>query len=88
MPVKLIDSTPGAYAYPLLIKQLLHTPLAFAPDQEITYMGKRRHTYRAMRERLGRLANALTALGVEAGDTVAMMDWTAIATSNAFLRCR
>ena len=83
MPVKLIDSTPGAYAYPLLIKQLLHTPLAFAPDQEITYMGKRRHTYRAMRERLGRLANALTALGVEAGDTVAMMDWD----SHRYLEC-
>ena len=26
MPVKIIQSTPLAYAYPLLIKQLLHTP--------------------------------------------------------------
>jgi len=29
----LIERTPSAYAYPLLIKHLLHTPLATAPDQ-------------------------------------------------------
>jgi len=33
MPVKIIATTPSAYTYPLLIKQLLHTPLAIAPDQ-------------------------------------------------------
>ena len=52
MPVKLVDRTPEAYGYPLLIKQLLHTPLATAPDQEITYMGGRRHSYRTLRERI------------------------------------
>ncbi len=75
MPVRLVERTSDAYAYPLLIKQLLHTPLAVAPDQEITYMGGRRHSYRVLRERIGRLASALAGLGVEAGDTVAMMDW-------------
>ena len=75
MPVRLIERTPDAYAYPLLIKQLLHTPLAVAPDQEITYMGGRRHSYRELRQRIGRLASMLAGLGVEAGDTVAMMDW-------------
>lgn len=83
MPVKLIEHTPEAYAYPLLIKQLLHTPLAIAPEQEITYMGGRRHTYRVLRERIGRLANALSGLGVEAGETVAMMDWD----SHRYLEC-
>lgn len=83
MPVKLIEHTPEAYAYPLLIKQLLHTPLAIAPEQEITYMGGRRHTYRVLRERIGRLANALAGLGVEAGETVAMMDWD----SHRYLEC-
>ncbi len=83
MPVKLVDRTPEAYAYPLLIKQLLHTPLATAPEQEITYMGVRRHSYRVLRERIGRLASALAALGVEAGDTVAMMDWD----SHRYLEC-
>jgi len=75
MPVKIIQKTPSAYAYPLLIKQLLHTPLATAPDQEITYKGTVRHTYRTLRERIGRLANGLAGLGIEPGQTVAVMDW-------------
>ncbi len=83
MPVKIIQSTPSAYAYPLLIKQLLHTPLATAPDQEITYQGKLRYSYRTLHERIGRLANALASLGVEAGQTVAVMDWD----SHRYLEC-
>ena len=75
MPVKLVQSTPSAYRYPLLIKQLLLTPLAIAPAQEITYQGKLRYTYRTLNERIGRLANVLTGLGVESGQPVAMMDW-------------
>ncbi|MDR0576262.1 MAG: fatty acid--CoA ligase [Candidatus Accumulibacter sp.] len=75
MPVKIIEGTPSAYAYPLLIKQLLHTPLAVAPEQEITYQGKIRYTYRALKERIGRLASGLAGLGVKAGQTVAVMDW-------------
>jgi len=83
MPVKLVQSTASAYQYPLLIKQLLLTPLAIAPDQEITYQGKRRYNYRTLNERIGRLANALAGLGVEAGQTVAMMDWD----SHRYLEC-
>lgn len=83
MPVKIIQSTPSAYAYPLLIKQLLHTPLAIAPDQEITYQGKLRYSYRTLRERIGRLAGGLASLGVEAGHTVAVMDWD----SHRYLEC-
>ncbi len=75
MPVKLVQSTPSAYQYPLLIKQLLLTPLACAPEQEITYQGRLRYNYRTLNERIGRLANMLASLGVEAGQTVAMMDW-------------
>ncbi len=75
MPVKILPPTPSAYAYPLLIKHLLHTPLAVAGDQEITYRGKVRHSYRELRQRIGRLASALAAQGVEPGQTVAMMDW-------------
>ena len=83
MPVKLIQHAPSAYAYPLLIKQLLHTPLASSPDQEITYQGKFRYSYRGLRERIGRLASALAGLGVEPGQTVAMMDWD----SHRYLEC-
>ncbi|MDR0246953.1 MAG: fatty acid--CoA ligase [Burkholderiales bacterium] len=75
MPVKIIKGAPSAYAYPLLIKQLLHTPLATAPNQEITYKGTVRYTYRTFRERIGRLASGLASLGIESGETVAVMDW-------------
>jgi fatty-acyl-CoA synthase len=75
--------TPSAYAYPLLIKQLLHTPLAVAPEQEIVYRDQRRLTYRDLAERIGRLANALARLGVKPGDTVAVMDWD----SHRYLEC-
>ncbi len=83
MTVKIIASTPSAYAYPLLIKQLLHTPMATALDQEITYQGKVRYSYRTLRERIGRLASGLAALGVESGQTVAVMDWD----SHRYLEC-
>lgn len=64
-----------AYAYPLLIKQLWHAPLLRWPDQEIVYRELKRYRYRDLRERVGRLANALAALGTNFGDTVAVMDW-------------
>lgn len=77
----LIDRTPSAYAYPLLIKQLLHTPLATNPAHEIVYRDARRYDYRTLRHRIGRLASALQSLGITPGDTVAMMDWD----SNSYL---
>ncbi|MDE2584814.1 MAG: fatty acid--CoA ligase [Betaproteobacteria bacterium] len=83
MPVQLIDTTPSAYTYPLLIKQLLHTPLAHAPDQEIVYRDSVRYTYRTLRQRISRLASALAGLGVELGQTVAMLDWD----SHRYLEC-
>ncbi|NJM92186.1 MAG: fatty acid--CoA ligase, partial [Rhodospirillaceae bacterium] len=69
------NAAPGAYAYPLLIKHLLHTPLAHAPDQEIVYRDLRRHSYRTLRERIAGWRTQLAALGVKPGDTVAVMDW-------------
>jgi len=77
------DAFDGAYAYPLLIKQLLLTPLAHAADREIVYRDLRRHGYGRLRERIGRLASALAALGVRPGDTVAVMDWD----SHRYLEC-
>lgn len=70
-----IDRTPSAYAYPLLIKQLLTTPLAVNPDQEIVYRDQSRYSYRQFRQRIGQLASSLYGAGIEPGDTVAVMDW-------------
>ena len=81
MTGRLIQVTKDAYQYPLLIKQLWHTPLQQAPDQEIVYRDMRRFTYRQLRERIGRLASSLARLGIVAGDTVGVLDWD----SNRFL---
>src|SRR6266699_2440823 len=75
MSASMIQHTPSAYDYPLLIKHLLHTPLAMAPDQEIVYRDISRYNYRTLRQRIGRLASGLAGLGVKPGDTVAVMDW-------------
>ncbi|MBC8635402.1 fatty acid--CoA ligase [Caballeronia sp. EK] len=76
-------AAPSAYAYPLLIKQLLHTPFLQAPDQEIVYRGRTRMTYTGLRERIARLAGGLSQLGVQHGSTVAVMDWD----SHRYLEC-
>src|ERR1700736_346406 len=81
--IRLACPAPGAYDYPLLIKQLLHTPLATAAAQEIVYRDRVRYTYSEFRKRLGRLGSALTGLGVTAGTTVAVMDWD----SHRYLEC-
>ena len=75
MPPKSIGIAPSAYAYPLLIKQLLHTPLATNPGQEIVYADKRRYDYEELQRRISRLGHALSGLGVAGGSTVAVMDW-------------
>jgi fatty-acyl-CoA synthase len=76
-----ISVTPSAYSYPLLIKQLLHAPLAQTPRQEIVYRDLKRMTYADLRNRIGKLASALAKIGVEPGDTVGVLDWD----SNRFL---
>ena len=83
MSASLIERTPSAYDYPLLIKHLLHTPLVLAPDQEIVYRDSSRYTYRTLHQRIGQLASGLAALGVRPGHTVAVMDWD----SHRYLEC-
>ena len=75
MPLHAIDVTPSAYAYPLLIKQLLHSARATAGEQEVVYRDQSRYSYRQFFERISRLASALSGLDVGPGSTVAVMDW-------------
>ena len=83
MTASLIQRTASAYTYPLLIKNMFLAPVVDNPDQEIVYRDQLRYSYRDMRRRVCRLANAQTALGVKPGDTVAMMDWD----SHRYLEC-
>jgi fatty-acyl-CoA synthase len=73
----------SAYEYPLIIKQLLVTPLRQYPRQEIVYRDRLRLSYREFGDRVGRLGSALTTLGVLPGQTVAVMDWD----SHRYLEC-
>jgi len=75
MPVKIAPLADSAYAYPLLIKNLLKASMVCVPYQEISYQDKCRYTYKTFYERLCRLANGLSRFGVKAGQTVAVMDW-------------
>ncbi|MCP4350828.1 MAG: fatty acid--CoA ligase [Desulfobacterales bacterium] len=82
MPEK--NFLPGEnYDYPLIIKKLLNTPLIYSPNQEIIYRDKMRYTYKTLEERINRLADSLTNLGVNFGDTVAVFDYD----SHRYLEC-
>lgn len=72
-----------AYAYPLLIKQLLHTAMKQSGDKEIVCGVSQRYTYRTFQQRIARLANALEAIGVRPGSVVAVMDWD----THRYLEC-
>jgi fatty-acyl-CoA synthase len=72
---RLIQVTNSAYQYPLILKQLWHTPRVQTPDQEVVYRDLKRFTYRQISERISRLASALGKAGVVPGDTVGVLDW-------------
>ncbi len=75
---------PGeSYAYPLVIKKLLKTPLIYSPDREIVYGDKSRYTYGTLYDRIQRLATGLESLNVKQGDTVAIFDYD----SHRYLEC-
>jgi len=78
------DYQPGeSYAYPLIIKKLLNTPLIYSPQREIVYSDKLRYNYRTLNERIRRLAGGLEKLDVKPGDTVAVFDYD----SHRYLEC-
>jgi len=70
-----IEKSPNAYGYPLLLKNILRTPLIYSPDQEIVYRDKKRMTYRDLAARVSQLGSGLLAMGVKPGDVIGIMDW-------------
>src|ERR1700730_9899292 len=75
VPIRLIETAPSAYQFPLLVRHLLHTALAASPRQEIVYRDQLRYSYLELNRRIGRLATGLAHIGVAQGSTVAIMDW-------------
>lgn len=80
---KAINLFGNAHQYQLTIKQLLTTTRFMAPDQEIVYRDRMRYTYRVLLERINRLADGLSNLGVKKGDTVSILDYD----SHRYLEC-
>ena len=60
MSETIVERTPSAYPYPLLIKRLLDNPIRQFPNQGIVYGDFKRQTYRELGERIHRLASGLT----------------------------
>jgi fatty-acyl-CoA synthase len=83
LQTRVIPPADGAYQYPLLIKRLLMSGSRYEKTREIVYRDIVRYTYPVLIERVCRLANVLSAAGVKAGDTVAVMDWD----SHRYLEC-
>ena len=71
------------YNYQLNIRNLFNNPTLDDSEQEIVYRDLCRLSYADFRQRVSRLANMLTDLGVKAGDTVSVMDYD----SHRYLEC-
>ena len=83
LKTKILPAADNAYQYPLLIKRLLMSGARYEKTREIVYRDQLRFSYATFNERVARLANVLSAAGVKAGDTVAVMDWD----SHRYLEC-
>jgi fatty-acyl-CoA synthase len=83
LKTRIIPPAANAHPYPLLIKSLLLSGSRYEKTREIVYRDQVRYSYATFNERVARLANALSSIGVKAGDTVAVMDWD----SHRYLEC-
>jgi fatty-acyl-CoA synthase len=83
MKIKKIPPAATYSEYPLLIKSLLAYSLQVAPEREIVYRDLVRYNYHTLNERVRRLANVLAGLGLDGGETVAVIDYD----SHRYLEC-
>jgi long-chain acyl-CoA synthetase len=71
--------------YPLA--HILQRAIALYPQRTAVIDGGLRLTYRALGERVHRLAAALTAIGLKRGDRVAILDWNSHRYLEAYYAC-
>jgi len=67
--------------------RILDRAVSFFPDRPAFVDGESRLTYRQLGARVNRLANALTGLGLEKGDRVAILDWNSQRYAEAYYAC-
>jgi fatty-acyl-CoA synthase len=65
----------SAYSYPLLVHRLLESGVTRAGERQIISDGLVQYGYQELLERVKRMVSALHAVGVQSGETVAVMDW-------------
>ena len=74
MKIKKLPPASTCNDFPLLIKSLLAYSLILEPEREIVYRDLVRYDYYTFNERVRRLSNVLEKLGLQGGETVAVMD--------------
>ncbi len=75
MKIKKMESASEAYKYPLLVKRILEYSLKLEPEREIHYRDMFKMNYYELNKRVRRLANVFKSLGIEGGETIAVLDY-------------
>lgn len=75
MKIKKIEPASQAYKYPLLIKRILEYSLKLEPEREIHYREVFKMNYFELNKRVRRLANVFKNMGIDGGETIAVLDF-------------
>jgi fatty-acyl-CoA synthase len=75
MKIKTIAPASKAFKYPLLLKRILDYSLMLEPEREIIYRDKFKMNYFELNKRVRRLANVFKNLGLNGGETIAVLDF-------------
>ncbi|MCY7351437.1 MAG: fatty acid--CoA ligase [Cytophagaceae bacterium] len=75
MNLRKIAPASNAFAFPLLIKSLLNNSKLLEPEREIVYRDRTRYNYFELHKRVAKLANVFKNLGLNGGETIAVMDY-------------
>ena len=83
MKIKKLPVASQAFEYPLLIKSILAYSTKLEPNREIVYRDLVRYNYITLNQRVAQLANVFSSIGIDGGQTVAVLDYD----SHRYLEC-
>ncbi|MHC5202615.1 fatty acid--CoA ligase [Myroides sp. LJL119] len=75
MRIKTIDQTNSAFAYQLLIKDLLENSLRVNPDNQIIYKNQVSMNYYTFYDKVKKLCNFFKSIGLQGGQIVGVIDY-------------